>query len=520
MLSPDERPRALAHVARLLRAEEHAQALAALDALARALPVHEDPTALLDYLLATALHRRVSARQRRESNLYLRDFDVPQLTLFDRLVEGLPLLALSAHAASARLLPVLRPAQEASVVSVGLGSGRTVRSLLDALSGAGKLPAKLTLAAIEPDGVLLERTLAELSAEARRRGVELATLGLASTVEALRPADWERLRELPRPLVIEAAFALHHVPTEQHRDRVLARLRGLEPALFVLTEPDVDHATEDLEARLAHARAHFGAIFRLLERLPLEDEERASLQVCFFGRELDDLFGTAEELRAERHERATQWLARAQRAGFRPRTPPEFGLRPTRGAAELSLRANEAALSLCIDEEPVVAVLSFEPVGEAPAQRPEFASTRAPRAERLDGHAWLTALAAVAMADGVIDPRERAFLGRHAELLGASLLEAFEASRSLAPLAALSTTDRTRRAILRDCVLLANVDGEYHPEERARIEQIAKLLGLSDADVREAEARALDASLPLGGESPDWLRDYWALATKSEAPEP
>jgi hypothetical protein len=59
--------------------------------------------------------------------------------------------------------------------------------------------------------------------------------------------DWASLAPREGTLVINESFTLHHVSDDvdgaDGRDAVLARIKSLEPELFVATEPDVDHDT-------------------------------------------------------------------------------------------------------------------------------------------------------------------------------------------------------------------------------------------------------------------------------------
>ena len=101
-----------------------------------------------------------------------------------------------------------------------------------------------------------------------------------------------------------------------------------------------------------------------------------------------------------------------------------------------------------------------------------------------------------------IDPIERDFVESRARILGVPHEHLWaESMQELPPLPS-NMSDMTRRVVLRDCILIACIDGEYSDAERVWIHRIRDWLELSEetADLFE-----------------DWFRRYFDLMEEQEA---
>ena len=107
--------------------------------------------------------------------------------------------------------------------------------------------------------------------------------------------------------------------------------------------------------------------------------------------------------------------------------------------------------------------------------------------EDFDPGDYLAALATVAHADGLVD-EERAFLGSQAVRFGLDPEEALRPVEGHLGRLVGSASKTTRRMIVRDCIVLACVDGEYSANERARIAGIAASLQVSEECLRGLES--------------------------------
>lgn len=347
------------------RPAEAAKALLSLHGL---LDVHEEPEDLHYLLFARALSRRLEGSGAVTCNPYLDakpEQGPRQIDLFRRLMTHMPLASAADAVANALLVGLLRGHREATLLDVGIGQGRQERGLLRELAKASALPKRLTLVGVDPSGASLRQAEASVAEVAREVGASVRFVGLETPVEALGDATWAALRGVPRPLVVNGAFALHHVAEAPDsggtaRDAVLRRLRALEPTGLVLCEPNVDHHRAPPRERFRNAWNHFTRIFQLLDTLDVPREERAAIK-RFFGREVDDVVGTVDEsARCERHETAQSWLDRLRRADFVPLEALER-MRPGDVHPAVALRRERGFVGISYRDDTLVAVLGARP---------------------------------------------------------------------------------------------------------------------------------------------------------------
>lgn len=351
---------------RISRADPSAGAL--LGALVQQLRDHPDPRSTGLMVFAQALAERRADASAEAANLYLRRFEVPQIDLFNLLGRQVPLARMATRIANEVLAQAIQGDPHPTLIDVGMGTGRQFSALLDDLAAAGTLPPAMTLIGIEPAAEALAQARDVLHAQARQLGMALQFVGFAAAAEALGEAGFELIADAcSAPPVINAAFALHHIADDPAgRDRrhlVLARLRALKPRCLVVTEPDVDHLEPRFFERFRNCFAHFGAVFRMLDALPLAQAERDALKVGFFGREILDMLGTPEPLRSERHESTAAWLQRLQRAGFATR-PAAVEL-PASGHPAVSARQRGSHIALAGGPTPLVSVIVARPRADA-----------------------------------------------------------------------------------------------------------------------------------------------------------
>lgn len=357
----EQHERQLQQIARAI-AVRSPGARAALQQWLEAVQASEDPRRNGLYVFGAALAQRLAGRTAAQANLYLNQFELPQIELFNLLGRALPFVGMATEICNAAILSELKASATPLLIDVGIGTGRQVQQLLPALPAAGI--RQLTVIGIEPSDWALQAAQTQLEAAARDLGLALHFIPLLGSVESLSQAQRQTLRDAcaaQRP-VINASFALHHIADDgegqDQRQLVLQTLQALDPALLLLAEPDVDHLETELYPRFRNCFAHFSAVFATLDQLDLMPAERDALKVGFFGREIADILGQPEGSRSERHESAAQWLRRLAAAGFDvavEASPPESAAGP------VQLRRRAYHLSLAVGDEPVVALFMARP---------------------------------------------------------------------------------------------------------------------------------------------------------------
>ena len=309
------------------------------------------------YIFASALSRRLESDKAAEINLYLRQFETTQISLFNLLAQHLPTVQLAGPLANEVLAGYVAGHDEVTLLDVGIGSGRQEVALLYLLATQRRLPRKLNVIAIEPDAGSLLEAGESLAEAALTLGVDLEFHAVHRVVEELDDADWRFFASFGAPMVVLGAFAVHHVRSGaggNARDAFFRRLRALEPDAVVLCEPSSNHDSPSLRERFQAAWQHFGLTFRIIDGLEVADAAKSAMKM-FFAREIEDILANAEETRCERHEPVDAWVRRLRDAGFTPCA--DFGIvaGPTSGPVRVAVR--NGYLGLDYADETLVAIL-------------------------------------------------------------------------------------------------------------------------------------------------------------------
>lgn len=337
--------------------DEHARRY--LDTL---LPQLQLPADLSQHIFATALAQRLDHCAARD-NLYLQALELPQIELFNLLARHFPLVGLAGRIGNALLAGYIAGRESVTVLDLGIGSGQQELALLERLHSRGALPRRLTIIAIEPGADSLHTAERSLSTKAQALGLSFEFIGCAAVAEALTADQWkdiaQRVRASGSDLLVNAAFAAHHIQSTGQgpgaaRDAVLRQVRELNPRAIVLLEPDSDHFSPDFGTRFAACWQHFGAIFGLVDRLPITPAERDAIKL-FFSREIEDILANAEDRRSERHETTEAWIDRLQRAGFEPLDTLPFELPASAGT--VALHSIDGSARLAVDGVRVASVI-------------------------------------------------------------------------------------------------------------------------------------------------------------------
>lgn len=336
----------------------------ALRRLLAEMQAHPDPRCTGLVVFGAAMAQRLADGSGAEANLYLRQFEVPQIHLFNLLGRAVPFVGLATRIANDAIAAAIDGIAHPTLIDVGIGTGRQFALLIDELAAAGRLPQALTVIGIEPSAWALDEARATLEAAATRHGLPLQFFGFSASAEALEDTDWAFIAAACSAApVVNASFALHHIADDADgrdlRNTVLRRLQALAPRQLVLAEPDVDHLEPRFFQRFQNCFAHFGAVFRTLDALPLDQADRDALKVGFFGREIADILSTPEARRSERHESAASWAQRLATTGFALLPAPQP--LPASPSAAVAVVHRGQRMALQAGDEPVVAIFCAAP---------------------------------------------------------------------------------------------------------------------------------------------------------------
>ncbi len=292
--------------------------------------------ALLGHLVSEALMSRLDRSLVASKNIYVADFDIPQIDLFYEMATAYPHIYLSHNIANVALADEMARLEAVTLLEIGIGKGTQVEQLLERLARhPRRTTRRVQLIAIDPDPANLQDASIRVRTLAGRLpfSVEIKTrLGLIEQMPIELLAGL--LGRTHGELVINSAYTLHHILPAANdntvRTQVLRKLAALGPRLVTLIEPDSNHHEEGLTKRFNNCWIHFKAVFELIDEAPLEPAVKFTIKEKFFGREIRDMFGVSDAFRCERHEATTDWVERLARAGFEGATPPPVADIPER----------------------------------------------------------------------------------------------------------------------------------------------------------------------------------------------
>lgn len=274
----------------------------------------DEPEAMFGYVLTKAMRKQVSEQQSDE-HLYTKKFEIPQIRLFELLIQQLPLATLTQNCANALLVEGLKNEEHPVLMDIGIGTGMQIVNVLQLLAEQADTQTKqLTIIGIEPFADALQT--AEKNFSSIKLPFQITFIPHVAFIEKMTLAEIQAL--LPPAydsLIVNASFALHHIQQAAHREAVFGHIRDLAPKAFVLSEPVSDHFEPHYVTRFHNAVKHYGLVFEVIDSLSITPQEKAALKL-FFSREIDDVLGHTEDVRVEKQYATHQWLSLFTITGF------------------------------------------------------------------------------------------------------------------------------------------------------------------------------------------------------------
>uniref|UniRef100_A0A2N9G5Q5 Uncharacterized protein n=1 Tax=Fagus sylvatica TaxID=28930 RepID=A0A2N9G5Q5_FAGSY len=209
------------------------------------------------------------------------------------------------------------------VIDFEIGQGRQYVYLLHALGARpnGK-PFVLKITAVadncgEERFAMVRNTLSE---EAERAGV-----CFTFNVVSLKLVELTRDSlgcEPDESLVVNFAFKLYRMPdesvsTDNPRDELLRRVKGLGPRVVTLVEQEMNTNTAPFMARVTETCAYYGALFESIESMVKRDNSDRVKVEEGLSRKLGNSVACEGRDRVERCEVFGKWRARMGMAGFK-----------------------------------------------------------------------------------------------------------------------------------------------------------------------------------------------------------
>ena len=276
----------------------------------------DNPASMFTYTLAKAMRKHIVGGQSQE-HIYLQRFEIPQIRLFELLIQQFPLANLSQQCTNTLLVDALSEHVKPVLMDIGIGTGFQVANIIEGLTKkSGSKLQHLTVVGIEPfaDAIAAAQQNIQRASEQAPFGVTLTTQ--VAFIEQLSQDELSQLLPAEHDGVYaNASFALHHIQLTADRKAVFEKLKALPVQALVLSEPNSDHYEPHYLKRFQNCVNHYGALFRIIDTLSITGTEKAALKL-FFSREIDDVLGHTEAIRVEKHYATEQWIQLFSETGF------------------------------------------------------------------------------------------------------------------------------------------------------------------------------------------------------------
>ena len=276
----------------------------------------DEPEAMFNYTLAKAMRKHFMDGQSQE-HIYLQRFEIPQIRLFELLIQQFPLANLSQHCTNTLLVDALINHTNPVLMDIGIGTGFQVSNIIEGLSKKSDSKIKsMTIVGIEPFADALRLTEENINRAAKTAPFEIKLVIKEAFIEQMKQEELSEM--LPAQydgLYVNASFALHHIQQMAQRKAVFEILKNLNVEAFVLSEPNSNHFEPSYYKRFQNCKNHYGVLFQIIDTLPINTTEKAALKL-FFSREIDDVLGNTEAIRVEKHFATEQWVQLFEETGF------------------------------------------------------------------------------------------------------------------------------------------------------------------------------------------------------------
>nr|GEZ15243.1 hypothetical protein [Tanacetum cinerariifolium] len=155
-------------------------------------------------------------------------------------------------------------------------------------------------------------------------------------------------------LVVNFAFKLFRLPdesvtTENLRDEVLRRVKGLSPALVTVVEQELNGNTASFETRVSQACGYYLALLESLDATIGRDHpDRIKIDEGLSRKIINSVACEGRD-RVERCEVFGKWRVRMSMAGFKPKAPSQLGGNVnsvTRGNSGFVVKEESGGISL------------------------------------------------------------------------------------------------------------------------------------------------------------------------------
>ncbi|KAI3731329.1 hypothetical protein L1987_62517 [Smallanthus sonchifolius] len=284
------------------------------------------PEQRLSFYMTAALRSRLNVNASTPSELYGKDHILSTQLLYDKAL----CFKLAFMAANASILDLAIAGKNIHVVDFDIGQGVQYMYLLHALASARKDDDEIPIA-------LKLTTFTDFGNGGAERlnlvGDNLKSLSNKLCVNFMFNVSNLKLSDLSTSslnvdsgefLVVNFGFKLYKLPdesvsTENVRDEVLRRVKGLSPALVTVVEQELNANTASFETRVGQVLGYYGALMESLDAtMGRDNSERLKMEEGLSRKMVNSVACEGRD-RVERCEVFGKWRARMSMAGLEPK---------------------------------------------------------------------------------------------------------------------------------------------------------------------------------------------------------
>ncbi|KAL4574807.1 hypothetical protein LXL04_021645 [Taraxacum kok-saghyz] len=282
------------------------------------------PEQRLSFYIASALRSRLNGNPTTASELYGKDHILSTQLLYDKS----PCFKLALMSANDTILELGQAAKTIHVVDFDIGQGVQYVYLLHEIAAARKsdketkISLKLTTFTDFGNGGAERLKLVGDNLNSLSNKLDVPFSFNISTLKLSDLTPSALMVEPSEVLVVNFSFKLYKLPdesvtTENLRDEVLRRVKGLSPALVTVVEQELNGNTASFETRVSQACGYYGALLESLDATIGRDNsvERVKIEEGLSRKIMNSVACEGRD-RVERCEVFGKWRARMSMAGF------------------------------------------------------------------------------------------------------------------------------------------------------------------------------------------------------------
>uniref|UniRef100_A0A7C9DWK3 Uncharacterized protein n=1 Tax=Opuntia streptacantha TaxID=393608 RepID=A0A7C9DWK3_OPUST len=244
------------------------------------------------------------------------------------LFEVCPYIKFGYMSANGAIAEAMKDEKRVHIVDFQIGQGSQWVTLIQAFAARPGGPPHIRITGIDDS----------YSAHARGGGLNIVGRRLSRLAQSFKvpfefnavdaPACQVQLKDLGiqhgEALAVNFAFILHHMPdesvsTENHRDRLLRLVKGLNPKVATLVEQECNTNSAAFLPRFVETLQYYTAMFESMDvTLPRDHKDRINVEQHCLARDVVNLVACEGAERVERHELLGKWRSRLTMAGFKP----------------------------------------------------------------------------------------------------------------------------------------------------------------------------------------------------------